>query len=243
MNLDKTILVTGASSGIGKAIAILLSNNNFNVVITGRNQERLNDTFKALKPGNHKEVVSDLSLEDGLNELVTSTGVVHGIVFCAGAAEYLPIKFLTSEKIRKIFDINFESQVLLTQKMLKAKKVAKGGSLVYISSLSSKLGVAGTAMYAASKAALSSFAKVLATELAGQRIRVNAVSPGIIKTPMTQSENLGVSETDLKNDEEKYPLGHGNVDDVASYVAFLMSESSTWITGSDLVMDGGFTLN
>lgn len=244
MNFEgKRFLVTGASSGIGRGISVLLASLGATLIITGRNAQNLQETFDALPQKDHLMILADVTVDEDLNKLTDAVGFVNGVVFCAGVIDYLPVKFLSYDKIHQIFSVNFTSQVLLTQRLLKAKKIKKESSIVYISSLSSKLGVAGTAMYAASKAALSSFSKVLATELAGQKIRVNAISPGIVKTPMTQSQDLGISETDLKNDEDKYPLGHGNVEDVASYVSFLLSDSSKWITGSDLVMDGGFTLN
>lgn len=239
----KKILVTGASSGIGRGTCILLSKFGASLIITGRNKNNLNDTLRMLDARDHLVLDADLKVEENLVRLVESIDRVDGVVFCAGIVEYFPVKFLTREKIDNIFEINFISQVLLTQKLLKQKKINKGSSLIYISSISRKLGVAGTAMYASSKAALSSFVKVLAVELANQKIRVNAVSPGIIRTPMVEGSELAFAKEDLIDDEKKYPLGYGDVDDVANYVAFLLSDASPWITGSDLILDGGFTLN
>lgn len=222
---------------------MLLSSLGATLIITGRNRDNLNNTLQMLEPNNHAVVEANLTSEKDVDRIVEHVKQLDGVVFCAGIVEYFPVKFLTKEKIDKIFDLNFVSPVLLTQKLLRQKKVNKQSSLVYISSVSSKLGVAGTAAYAASKAALSAFARVLATELAGQKIRVNAVSPGIVKTPMTNDADLAISGDDMKEDEKRYPLGYGNTSDVANYVAFLLSDSSPWVTGSDLVMDGGFTLN
>lgn len=240
----KNILVTGASSGIGKDIAILLSKLGARLIITGRDHDRLNQTAALLdNQGTHLAVIADMDAETDIKALVEKVEKLDGAVFCAGIIDYSPVKFLSKEKTNKVLSVNFVSQVLLTQGLLKEKKIAKQSSLVYISSVSSKLGVAGTAVYAASKAALSAFAKVLATELAGQRIRVNSLSPGIVKTPMTDGADSAISSDDMKEDEKKYPLGYGSTIDVANYVAFLLSDNSPWITGSDLVMDGGFTLN
>jgi NAD(P)-dependent dehydrogenase (short-subunit alcohol dehydrogenase family) len=241
---DKRILITGASSGIGRGIAILLSKFGAGLIITGRDEARLNDTLNLLdNKDQHLVLKSDLESQEDLDKLMEHIDKIDGAVFCAGVVEYNPVKFLSREKINKIFNINFVSQVILTQLLLKQKRINKGASLVYISSVSSKLGVAGTAMYAASKAALSSFVKVLATELAGQKTRANALSPGIVRTPMTEGGGSAIAQEDLDEDEKKYPLGYGTIDDVANYVAFLLSDRSQWITGSDLVLDGGFTLN
>ncbi|MFB9845307.1 SDR family NAD(P)-dependent oxidoreductase [Mucilaginibacter ginsenosidivorans] len=240
----KKILVTGASSGIGKDIAILLSKLGARVIITGRDRERLNQTSALLGDKEmHLAIIADMDAEADIKALVEKIEKLNGAVFCAGIIEYSPVKFLSKEKINKVLSVNFVSQALLTQALLKEKKIERQSSLVYISSVSSKLGVAGTAAYAASKAALSAFAKVLATELAGQKIRVNSLSPGIVKTPMTEGADSAIAGDDMKEDEKKYPLGYGNTIDVANYVAFLLSDNSSWITGSDLVMDGGFTLN
>jgi NAD(P)-dependent dehydrogenase (short-subunit alcohol dehydrogenase family) len=239
----KKILVTGASSGIGKGIAILLSELGADLIITGRNHTKLLDTHKLLQTNNNLIIVADITIDEEIDKIADQIEGVDGIVFCAGVIDYQPVKFLTREKIRQIFNINFESHVLLTQKMLKKKKINKQSSLVYISSLSSKLGVGGTSLYASSKAALSAFARVLAVELAVKKIRVNAISPGIIKTPMFETEDLSISKDLIDEAEKNYPLGYGRVEDVASYVAFLLSDSSTWITGTDHILDGGFTLN
>jgi NAD(P)-dependent dehydrogenase (short-subunit alcohol dehydrogenase family) len=244
LNLEgKTILVTGASSGIGRAIAILLSSYGADVIVTGRNKENLSETLGKLTTSGSFAVEADLTAEMDVANLVGSIQHVDGVVFCAGIVEYLPVKFLTREKIDKTFNLNFVSQVLLTQALLKQKKVNNNSSLIYISSIAGKLGVAGTAMYASSKAALSGFVRVLAVELAGRKIRVNALSPGIVRTPMTSNSELAFTKEDLDNDEKKYPLGYGDVKDVANYAAFLLSDVSPWITGTDLILDGGFTLN
>lgn len=244
INLEgKTILVTGASSGIGKSVAVLLSQLGATLVITGRDIERLEKCYHELSGEHHLMILADLIVDSGQADVVAGILQLDGAVFCAGVIDYQPVKFLTKQKIEKIFSINFDSPVLLTQKLLKGKKINKGSSLVYISSLSSKLGVGGTALYAASKAALSGFSKVLATELAGQKIRVNAVSPGIIKTPMVDDAELAVSKDTFDESEKNYPLGYGAPSDVSSYIAFLLSDSSGWITGTDQIIDGGFTLN
>jgi len=236
----KKILVTGASSGIGKEIAIKLNALGADVIITGRNEERLEETKNdlAFHLGTPVEAYPcDLSKEDEIKNLVSLLPQLDGVVFCAGVVEYYPIKFINAEKINNIFSVNLNSQILLTQQLVKNKKIKPNGSLVYISSIASKIGVAGTALYAASKAGLNGFVKVTASELANQKIRANSICPGIIQTPMTEkAQNVN---DDLAKD---YPLGLGKTIDVVGPCIFLLSDASKWITGTELILDGGLTL-
>ena len=165
-----------------------------------------------------------------------------GVVFNAGILEYAPVKFISEEKIKKIFDINFNSAVLLSQHLLKSKALNKKGSLVFISSISSKLGVGGTALYASSKAALGAFSKVVASEVAGQGIRSNSICPGIVSTPMTEQAKSVTSGSEMDEQAKAYPLGYGTTVDVSGLVVYLLSDASKWMTGSDLILDGGLTL-
>jgi NAD(P)-dependent dehydrogenase (short-subunit alcohol dehydrogenase family) len=234
---NKNILITGASSGIGREIAINLNTLGANVIITGRNDQRLNETKDYLVYSPIESYSCDLSKEDEIKKLVTSLPQLDGVVFCAGVVEYYPIKFINTEKINNIFSVNLNSQILLTQQLIKNKKLKPNGSLVYISSIASKIGVAGTALYAASKAGLNGFVKVTASELSGQKIRANSICPGIIQTPMTEkAQNVN---DDLGKD---YPLGLGEMIDVVGPCIFLLSNASKWITGTELILDGGLTL-
>ena len=236
----KNILVTGASSGIGKEIAIKLNALGANIIITGRNEERLNETRDLLIyhlgiPA--ESYPCDLSKEDDIRKMVTELPQLDGVVFCAGVVEYYPIKFINAEKINNIFSVNLNSQIILTQQLTKNKKLKPNGSLVYISSIASKIGVAGTSLYAASKAGLNGFVKVAASELSNQKIRANSICPGIIQTPMTEkAQNVN---DDLEKD---YPLGLGETIDVVGPCIFLLSDASKWITGTELILDGGLTL-
>lgn len=232
----KTILITGASSGLGKEIAIRCSEKDASLIITGRNKDKLIDTNNQLKGSNHT-IVCDLSEESNITELVKQLPLLDGVIFCAGVIEYNPVKFINSTKIKNTFSVNFDSQVILTQQLIKLKKLKPQSSLVYISSIASKIGVPGTALYAASKASLNAFVKVTASELAGQKIRANSICPGIIVTPM------GEHAQDMSNDLAKdYPLGLGQPIDVVGPCIFFLSEASKWITGSELIIDGGLTL-
>lgn len=231
----KTILVTGASSGIGKEIAIQCSKEGANVIITGRDTTRLIETINNMNGGVYHPC--DLSDEDNIIKLISNLPNLDGVVFCAGIVEYLPIKFINKKKIQNTFSVNFDSQIILTQQLVKAKKLNNNSSLIYISSISSKLGVAGTAMYASSKAALNVFTKVIASELASQNIRANSICPGIVITPMGEkAQNMS---TDVSKD---YPLGLGQPIDIAGPCIFFLSDASKWITGTELIIDGGLTL-
>lgn len=234
---NKTILITGASSGIGKEIAFQCSEAGANVIIVGRNKERLNSILNQLNPSS-KSYFCDLSKEENITDLVNVIPQLDGVVFCAGVVEYNPIKFINLNKINNIFSINLNSQMLLTQQLVKNKKLNPNSSLVYISSIASKIGVPGTAIYAASKAGLNGFVKVTASELIGQKIRANSICPGIVVTPMTEK-----AQEVNSNLEKDYPLGLGQPIDIAGPCIFLLSDASKWITGIELITDGGLTLN
>lgn len=237
----KRILVTGASSGMGKVFAQLIAEQGGQVVLLARNAERLQQTYDSLAGEGHQICVCDLTDEDQLKEAVASLAALDGIVLCAGINEFVPVKFVKQEKIEKMFQTNYFSQLILVQMLLKKKLVNKGSSIVFISSVSSVLGVQGTLLYASSKGAINSAVRVLASELAGQQIRVNAILPGIVKTEMLSGTNI--SEEDFAKQEADYPLGLGTPEDVAHAVLFHLSDASRWLTGQCMILDGGFTLN
>ena len=235
---SKTILVTGASSGIGKAIAKKLVQCGANVILTGRNSEKLQSVVDEIGTNILYYLSIDVNDDIQLESLVKGMPDVDGVVFCAGIAEYIPSKILNKSKLQTTLDTNFISQTQLTRLLLKFKKLKSNSSLLYISSLAAKQGVIATAAYSASKAALSAYMRVIASELAQYGIRSNALCPGIISTDM------GDSITNLNPDiESKYPLGLGTTDDVANTSIFFLSDASRWITGAELIMDGGLTLN
>lgn len=238
----KTILITGASSGIGRQIAITVSEMGAAVIITGRNSERLSQT-QSMMPSGAVCITADLTNETDIRSLVNELPKINGAVFCAGVVEYIPVKFINAEKLNTVFSVNFNSQVLLTQHLIKNKKLEQSASLVYISSISSLIGVPATALYAASKAALNSFVKVMAAELAGQKIRANVICPGLVTTALlTNAAEANLSAETFSAAAKDYPLGLGEPEDVAGPAAFLLSDASKWITGTSLVADGGFTL-
>lgn len=236
----KHILVTGASSGMGKVFCRMIAAEGGQVSLVARNEERLQETMLQLEGANHHYYVCDLTDEEQLKELVAQLQGLDGVVFCAGINEYVPVKFIKQEKIDRIFQTNFYSQILLTQMLLKKKIIHKNASLVYISSLSSVLGVPGTILYASSKGALNSAVRVIASELAPQGIRANVICPGIVRTEMLSGTNI--DEESFAKQEVDYPLGLGTPEDVGHAVIYHLSDGSRWLTGNCMVLDGGFSL-
>lgn len=237
----KRILVTGASSGMGKTFAQMIAEQGGQVVLLARNAERLQQTLGSLSGGGHQVCVCDLTDENQLKETVENMPSLDGIVLCAGINEFVPVKFVKQEKIERMFQTNYFSQLILLQMLLKKKLVNKGASIVFISSVSSVMGVQGTLLYASSKGAINSAVRVLASELAGQNIRVNAILPGIVRTEMLSGTNI--EEETFTKQEEQYPLGLGTPEDVGHAVLFHLSDASRWLTGQCMIIDGGMTLN
>lgn len=241
----KNILVTGASSGIGKAIAIECSKMGASVIITGRNLQRLEQTLSLMdkKDSNHQMIVSDLSLVSSVTELVNTINVnLDGIVHSAGFTIPKPFKFYDKKDLDSMMSVNFNAPFWLTQALLKKKKISKGASIVFISSISGVwVSYVAGSLYSATKGAINGVAKGLALELASKNIRVNCVNPGMINTAILDSGII--SDEQLKEDAQKYPLKrYGKPEEVAYGVIYLLSDASSWTTGSNLLIDGGYTL-
>ncbi len=235
----KTILVTGASSGIGACTAIECAKAGAKVLITGRNVDRLNDTLSKMEGDGHVALPFDLCNTDSLDVFVSELPVLDGISFCAGITKSVPVKNMKDIDIENIFNTNILSLMRLTKLLLKGKKLAGGASVVFISSIATTYAAMGNAIYAASKGAVNSFAKVLALELAPRKIRVNCIQPGIVKTNMLSDS---FSKEQFNQEAAKYPLGFGEPTDIANGIIFFLSDASKWSTGSILNIDGGVTL-
>lgn len=238
---NKTVLVTGASSGIGAQTAVLLSHLGANVILNGRNEERLQQRFQELAVGDHKIISGDLTLEETLGNIVQSVPNLDGIVHSSGIVKHFPVKFIGKKQIAELFAINYEAPVLLTSGLLKAKKVNAGASIVFMSSVACNFPNKGGALYSGSKAALNSFSKTLALEHAAQKIRSNVILAAMVKTPLFEEAQKTVTQELMDKHGMQYPLGFGEPEDVASTIAFLLSPASKWITGTQIVMDGGLT--
>jgi NAD(P)-dependent dehydrogenase (short-subunit alcohol dehydrogenase family) len=239
---QKTILVTGASSGIGRQVALSICEMGGNVIITGRSEERLQETFLMLKKGINKSIKADLLDEKNIQDLVGQLPALDGIVNCAGTVHPFPVKFLSGKKIDEIFDINYKVQVTLTAQIARAKKLNNGASLVFLSSISAQHPHKGGALYSGSKAAIESFSKVVALEFFHQKIRSNCLSPAMVKTPMYDKAEAQGTKEQMDAHINKYPLGPGTTEDVANAAIFLLSDASKWITGTSITLDGGFLL-
>jgi len=234
----KTILVTGASSGIGRATAIECSKMGASVIITGRNEERLNETFKALEGKGHQQIVADLTNQEDIDHLVSKIGALDGLVNNAGLGRNKPIGFIKMDDLEYVYQTNVFACILLTKSLLKKKKINKGGSLVFTSSISSRMNTPGIAMYASSKAAVSSFMRSCAVELGDKGIRSNAVLPGMVETKLITRGDY--TEEDMDKDRNLYPLKrYGKPHEIAYAIIYLLSDASSWVTGTSLVIDGG----
>ena len=238
----KTVLVTGASSGIGRSTAIECSKLGATVVVTGRNEARLQETLSMLSGTGHVSLIADLNVEDDIKMLAESCPSLDGVVNNAGIGITKPIAFYNSKDLAEVFQANAFAPMLLIRWLLKKKKINAGGSLVFTSSISSKLPFPGNGIYGSSKAALELYTKYCAQELAPKCIRANSIHPGMIETKLIHGGAL--SEDDLKADLARYPLGrYGKAEEVAWLIAYLLSDASKWTTGTSVIMDGGLSIN
>lgn len=234
----KTILVTGASSGIGRATAILCSHMGARVIITGRNEARLQETLGSLSGEGNLLITADLTDEGSRTRLVEDTPALDGIAHCAGIGHRKPCKAINAEDIATVMNANFNAAVLLQASLLAKKKVNKGSSIVFVSSRTAEIPTLANALYSASKGALKSYAKCLSLELAPRAVRVNCICPAMVWTPLVLNE--GVTEEELQAEQAKYPLKrYGKPEDIANLAVFLLSDASSWMTGSCIDITGG----
>lgn len=238
----KTILVTGASSGIGRATAIACSQMGAVVVVTGRNEQRLHETLDALEGSGHQMIVADIANDDQIDYLVDQMPLIDGLVNNAGITETCPTQFIKRDKLNRVMEVNTIAPILLTQRVLKKKKLGKGGSIVFTCSISGTcVCVGGNVLYSASKGAIHGFMKNAALDLAHKGIRVNDVCPGMIDTHILDAGTI--SEEQLDIEAQRYPMKRfGKPEEVAYGIIYLLSDASSFVTGSSIVIDGGFTL-
>ncbi|MFO7613476.1 MAG: SDR family oxidoreductase [Bacteroidales bacterium] len=234
----KTILVTGASSGIGRQTAILVSRLGGRLFLTGRDEGKLKETMAELAGEGHQSHAADLTDEQQMNGLVKALPVLNGLVHCAGIIGPTPAKFIRQENIDKLFRINFEVPVLLTGKVLVARRLENGSSIVFMSSIVTKSPYFGGALYAGAKAALEAYSATLALELVNRRIRSNILSAALVNTPLmtdpAREGNPEIVDDSIQRYLKKYPMGIGEPEDVASLIAFLLADESKWISGANI---------
>lgn len=236
--VGKQILVTGASSGIGKAIALACAKMGATVIVTGRNDARLNETLSLMPIGAHKAISADLTKAEDMDNLVNKLPKLDGLVQCAGVCSRVFCKALDQKALDHIMKPNLEAPVLLQTAILLKKKINKAASIVYISSKAATSPAVGNAIYSASKGAIISYAKCLALELAPRQIRVNCICPAMIWTDLIFQD--GLTKDEMEEAQLKYPLKrYGQPEDVANLALYLLSDAAAWMTGSAINLTGG----
>ncbi len=240
----KCILVTGASSGIGRGISVACAKMGAKIVLSGRNETRLQETLASLDGEGHMVLGGDLNSEDTRKEIVEKMPALNGIAYCAGISQIQMAKFMDQPSLESVFQTNVFSPLMLNTLLLKKKKIQKNSSIIFVSSISgvyrSQIGEGG---YGATKAALVGYVKSLALELSAQGIRVNTIHPGVVETPLLEVSNGTFGGEELESLRQKYPLKRfGRPDDIANCAIYLLSDASSWMTGSNILIDGGFTL-
>jgi 3-oxoacyl-[acyl-carrier protein] reductase len=241
----RRVLVTGASSGIGRETAILFSRLGAQVALVGRNAERLADTASSLDGKGHHVEVFDLTRNDDIpewmRELCGRIGPLSGLAHCAGAQMTRPLRMTSTDNLETLMRVNVGSALALA-KGFRQRGVCHGdGSIVFLSSVTGIVGESGRAAYSASKAALIGLTRSLAIELVRDSIRVNCIAPAVVRTPMWEETQAVLTPEQIAAIESKHPLGLGTPLDIAHAVAFLIAGTGRWITGTTLVVDGGFT--
>ena len=242
----RVVIVTGASSGIGLATAVLLSQLGAKLVLVARSRERLELAHAQLTGMEHRVEPFDFSapgvdVAAWMKTISAQTGPIGGIVHCAGVQLIKPVRLLAEADLDAIMKVNVSAALLLA-KGLRVKGVhAKGASVVFVSSVMGLVGAAGRTAYCASKGALGAMTKALALELAAEDIRVNCVAPGFVRTPMLEQSQATVGPEQMAAVEKLHPLGFGEPRDIANAVAYLVADTGRWVTGTTLVVDGGYT--
>ena len=236
----KKILVTGASSGIGFETCRAIVRQGGTFIAVARRVDFLEKLIEECGSQN-SFIAADLSQMDDIKAIVDAIENIDGIVHSAGIVSLAPVKFYSEQLMNQMRSINFDSITYIVNLIFKKKKINKGSSIVLVSSVAGIFGMKGNGIYAASKGALIAISKVWANEFAVSKTRVNCVSPGMVKTEITSKSIENLSLEVIQEDEKKYPLGYGTPEQVADPIVFLLSDASSWITGQNLVLDGGRT--
>jgi NAD(P)-dependent dehydrogenase (short-subunit alcohol dehydrogenase family) len=238
--VGKTILVTGASSGIGRQVAISCAERGAKLVISGRNPDRLNETLTSLSGVDHRAQVADLTKQSDIDALANATNSIDGLFFSAGIAVLAPFRMITIEHIRKLMQIDFEAPILVAQSLLKKKLIREGGTIVFNTSAAAHISPVGSAIYSGAKAAVNAAARSLALEAARSKIRVNCLQLGYVETGMLA--DLSKAGMNIEEMTGQAPLGLGTVSDAANAAIFLLSDASRWVSRSIFTADGGMSV-
>ncbi len=213
------------------------------IILSGRNMEKLENVKSLLSEGNHSIVQADLTSAEAREQLVKIIPTIDGLVHSAGIVESFPVKMMTENEIESLMTINYKAPFLITAALSKNRKLKTGASIVFISSTSSQRPFKGGAVYSASKASLEALSKTIAVEFSTQKIRSNCLCPALVKTQIYDDALNSIGSERVENHLSRYPLGLGNPEDVANAAVFLLSDASRWITGTNIILDGGFLLS
>ena len=242
----KRVLVTGASSGIGRQTAIALAACGARVCASGRDATRLQATLDALAGAGHGLLPLDLNGDDTITESIQADakahGAFHGAFHSAGVSMVRPIKMCKRKQFDDVFASSVQSALAIARAMSLRGVMEDGGSLVFMSSVAGLRGQTGMSLYSAAKAAMDGMTRSLAVEFAPRGIRVNAICAGAIETPMHSSLLTTLNDDSIEAYRSKHLLGFGQPADVANAVTFLMGQGGRWMTGTSLVLDGGYTV-
>ncbi|MBX3436699.1 MAG: SDR family oxidoreductase [Planctomycetaceae bacterium] len=243
--IDRTILITGASSGLGRATAVLLSRMGARIIAVGRNEDRLIATASQLSGAGHVVRPFDLAaveaIPEWLQSLAAECGPLRGVVHSAGVHLARPLQMLKADAVQQLLTVNVTAALMLAKGLRQRAVHESPASLVLMSSVMGQVGQAGVTAYSASKGAVDALCRSLALELATQGIRVNAIAPGQVETEMAEQQRGSLTTEQFERIRSMHPLGLGRAEDVASAVAFLISDASRWMTGTTLTVDGGYT--
>ncbi len=244
---NKTILITGASSGIGRQCAIDCSKMGAKVVLIARNEERLNETRSMMEGNGHVLVCQDLTcfetIPDIVKNIVKQIGALDGVLHCAGISNTEPLKLYGVDRLEEFFGANVFGAVMLTREICKLKNINKNGaSIVFFASVAGIVGESCKSAYSMTKGALISGTRALAVEYSKKNIRVNSVSPGVIETPINAKQKYMVEPELRAQFEAKHLLGLGKTTDISNACIYLLSDASRWVTGQNLIVDGGYTV-
>lgn len=239
----KTILVTGASSGIGKQICLDCAEAGATVIMLGRDEERLKQLLYQLEGGSHQVITGDLKDEQFIERACQRLPLLDGVVQSAGLMKLVPLKFINAAFIDEMLAVNLRAPILLLSALQKQKKLKPASSIVLLSSVNgAAVGSLANSVYGATKGALQSFCKSASLELAKTNIRINCIAPAMVNTEGTAKISEHVSAEAIEADKKNYPLGrYGTPSDIAGCCLFLLSGAGSWITGSTITIDGGFT--